>query len=100
VVAPAPPVHASEGKGKSLFVSSQSPTSSTLLRVDLQGHAHASLGPTRGVANLGDHCAERPRTSHPGYDKRQQCLDNREFLIIDWQPTGNVSVHGRAAVSI
>jgi hypothetical protein len=44
---------------------------------------HASLGPTRVLANLGDRCAKRPRTSHSRYDQRQQRLDDRKFLTIE-----------------
>src|SRR5262249_44096107 len=31
-------------------------------------------------ANLGNRCAKWPQTGHPGYDKWQQHLDDREFL--------------------
>jgi hypothetical protein len=51
------------------------------------------------VANLGDRFAEWPRTSHPGYDKQQQRLDDREFLTNDPQSTPNVSVNTESGTS-
>jgi hypothetical protein len=42
--------------------------------------------------NWFDCCAERPRTSDAGYDKRQQCLDDREFLIVQ-QLCGSLNVN-------
>ena len=68
--------------GKSFFVSSQSPTSSTLLHVDLDGHATPLWDQRGGLANLRGPRAERARTRHRRYYKRQQRLDDRKFLKI------------------
>ena len=57
--------------GKSLFVSSQSPTSSTLLHVDLEGHA-TPLWDQRGAwRTWAIRRSKRPRIGNPGYDQRQ-----------------------------
>ncbi len=67
--------------GQSLFVSSQSPTSSTLLHVDLEGHA-TPLWDQRGAWRIkrGPR-AERARTCHRRQYRRPQRLHDRKFLM-------------------
>jgi len=67
--------------GRSLFVSSQSATSSTLLTWTWKATPYP-LGSTWSVANLGDRRAEWPRTRHRRHDKRHQRLDDRKFLTV------------------